>query len=249
MQKLIKDLSGEIGLYYKNLMTGEIIGINDEREFLAASIIKIPILLEAFRQTAKGKISFGDKVSVSHSDKVPDCGALTYMHDGLEVTIMDLCNLMIILSDNTATNILTRILGMKNINKYMENLGLHKTRINRLLFDDEEQKKGKENYFSPKEMGFLLDKIFKGQLISENACRQILEILKLQQIRHKIPYHLPSSVEVAHKTGEDEGITHDVGIIFSKKPFILCFATNNTNVTETEEVIRQISRICFEQNT
>jgi beta-lactamase class A len=105
-----------------------------------------------------------------------------------------------------------------------------------------------ENYFSPSEIGDLLENIYRGKLISEDICEEVKEILKLQQINSKIPHLIPGDVEIAHKTGEDDGITHDVGIIFSEKPFILCCASNNTDVVLAEEAIRKISLLCYENS-
>lgn len=246
IKEQVCSLPGIIGVYYKNLKSFESYGLNDEKRFLAASVIKIPVLIEAFNQEYKRKISFEETIRVTDDDKVPDCGAIAYMHEGLEVTIRDLCNLMIILSDNTATNILIKYLGMDNINTTMKLLGLEKTRINRLLFDSNEQKKGKENYFSPLEIGLLLEKMWNSELISPMASQEMINILKLQQINHKIPYFIPKDVAIAHKTGEDEGITHDVALVFSNDPFILCFASNKTDVAKAEIAMRNIAVLCYE---
>lgn len=248
IERIIDSLDGEIGIYYKNIITGETYGHNENEIFVAASVIKIPIMVELFKEINKGSISLEDKVKVKHEDKLPSSGALTYMHDGIEVTIKDLCTLMIILSDNTATNILIKKLGMENINETIKSIGLKNTKINRLLFDSEEQKKGKENYFAPYEIGVLLEQLYKGELISKEISKEMENILKLQKVNHKLPYLLPKNIQIAHKTGEDSGITHDVGIFYSEKPFILCFASNNTNVIKTENAMKEIALMCYNQS-
>lgn len=244
----VEKLKGLIGVYYKNLATDDCFGINEQLAFLAASVIKIPVLIETYNQVENGEILLDETVKVSSEDKVPDCGAIFYMHDNLEVTLKDLCNLMIILSDNTAANILINRLNIHRINDTLKSYGLKKTRINRLLFDEKEQKLGKENYYSPQEMGEILEKLWRKEIISERASEEMLNILKLQQINHKIPYYLPAKVAVAHKTGEDVGVTHDVAIVYASKPYILCFASNDTDVTKTENVIRNISYMCYIHN-
>ena len=245
---LIDKLPGKIGVYYKDLTTGKSFGIHEKEPFLAASVIKLAVLIEAYRQVEENIISFHDIIQVKNQDKVPSCGSLTYMHDGLEVTVKDLCVLMIIQSDNTATNILLRLLGIENVNETIKNLGHDKTHINRLLFDGEAQLEGKENYFAPEEMGNILERLWKGQIISKEASQEIINIMKQQQINHKIPYFIQKNTPIAHKTGEDSGITHDVALVLGKNPFVLCFASNETNVQQTENVIREMARLCYENS-
>jgi beta-lactamase class A len=240
------NLEGNIGVYYKDLTTGQSFGINENEQFLAASVIKIPVLAEAFRQEKLGMISFEEMVVINNQVKLPSCGSLTYMHDGLQVSVMDLCVLMIIQSDNTATNLMIKKLGIENINGFIKKLGLEKTHLNRLLFDSKEQKKGKENYITPHEMGLLLEMMWEGKLVSNAGSEEMLEILKKQQINHKIPYFIPNNVKIAHKTGEDSEITNDMALVFAEKPFILCCAANNTNVQETEDFYRKAAKYLFD---
>jgi beta-lactamase class A len=248
IRKTLDVLPGKIGVYYKDLRTGNTFSYNENEAFKAASVIKLPILAATLHRIKQGLLRKDDCIRLKAEDKVPSCGALSYMHSGLEVTIMDLCHLMIILSDNTATNMLINLLGMDNINSLMSELGLRSTRVNRLLFDIEGRKLGKENYYAPAEIGCLLEQIYTKKLISVDICEDIIEIMKQQQINHKIPYFIPDEVKIAHKTGEDDGITHDVGIVYSKNPFILCFASNNTNVPQTEDALRKIAKQLYDHS-
>jgi beta-lactamase class A len=206
-------------------------------------------MLAVFHKADKGLISFDDTVVIGQEDKVPPCGIITFLHEGCILTVKDLCYLMIVISDNTATNLLIKnFAGIDEINTVLASYGIEKTRLNRLLFDEQKKSQGIENYFSPKEIGILLELMEKGELISKKASSCMLEILKNQQINHKIPYYLPDDTLIAHKTGEDEGITHDVGIVYSKSPFILCFASNNTDIIQAEKTFQKISKWCFELN-
>lgn len=170
------------------------------------------------------------------------------MHDGIEVTIRDLCNLMIILSDNTATNVLIDRLGIDEINKTIKNLGLKNTILSRKMYDMESKKLGNENYFSLSDMAIILESIHNETLISQSVSKEIKTIMKEQQINHKIPYYIPEDVTILHKTGEADGITHDIGIVYSKNPFIIGFASNETNIQEFEDIIRKISRFIYEES-
>ncbi len=237
----LKALKGQVSFYYKNLITGEAFGYQEDVSLQAASVIKIPVLIEAFSRMQGGEIEKDQTVTIRKEDKLPSCGALTYMHDGLEVTFEDLYTLMIILSDNTATNLLIRQLGMDNINATLQELGLHNTRINRLLFDSKQSSLGIQNYISAYETGVLLEKMYFGELISPEASLEMLRILKNQRLNGKIPFFLHGKADIAHKTGEDDGITHDVGIVYAPQPFIVCFCGNEVEVPVFERLMQDIS--------
>lgn len=238
----LKLVEGNVGFYYKNLVTGETITYHEEDAFEAASVIKIPVLIEVYRKIMDGSLDENQLFMVKKKDKLPSCGALNYMHDGLEITLKDLCTLMIILSDNTATNMLIKLVGMDQINATMKELGMKKTKVNRLLFDIKQSALGIQNYITPKEIGILLEKMYTERLISKNASREMITLLSNQRLNGKIPFYITDGTKVAHKTGEDSGITHDVGIVFTKEPFIVCFCSNNVEVPSFERMIQDISR-------
>jgi len=248
VKRILKDIPGQTGFYYKRLDGSEIVAFNEDRIFYAASLIKIPILIEAFDRVRLGEMDFDKKYEVRKSDKVPSCGALTYMHDGLEVTFRDLCVLMIIHSDNTAANMLIRILDMERINQSMIDREIYISRLNRLLFDKKASDMGLENVVVLEEMARLIEAMFNGRLVSRKASMDMLEILKMQKMNYKIPRLLPKEIEIAHKTGDDEGITHDIGIVYAKKPFLIGFASNNTDVIAMENAISEISRFAYKRN-
>ena len=246
LEQLYINLEGKIGFYYKNLETDEIIAYNKHQPFIAASVIKIYVLIEILKMIEANEINDDDKFTILNEHKMPSCGALTYMDEGLEVTIRDLYTLMIIHSDNTATNILIEIAGADNVNTTIKELGCGNCKLNRLLFDSEAAGLGLENYISPYDVGSLLEKIYKKEILSTSICEEVERVMKLQRLNSKIPYLLPKGLEIAHKTGEDSGITHDVGIIYGEKPFIFCFTSNETDVIKTEEAIRKMALICYE---
>lgn len=235
------ELPGEISVYGKDLTTGEKWAYQADIPLVAASVIKLPILVEAFRQARDGLISMDETFSIRPEQKMPSCGALTYLHDGLTVTLRDLCVLMIIVSDNTATNILIERLGMENVNATMRALGLEKSTLRRLLFDAEASGRGLENTITAEEMGRLLEMLYKGECVSPAADTEMLSILRDQQLNGKMPFFL-DDLEIAHKTGEDNGITHDVGIVYADHPLILCFVSNHTDVPAFERFIQDAAR-------
>ncbi len=243
---MLREIPGKIGFYYKNLVTGEEWELNPMLPLMAASVIKIPVLVDVFTQLEAGKANKNEIYEIKAQDKLPSCGALNYMHNGLTVTLADLYTLMIILSDNTATNILIKKFGMENVNRCMRDLNLRVTTVNRLLFDAAEAANGKENYISAKEIGTLLEKMYRGELVSPNASAEMLTILKDQRLNGKMPFYFTGEVKIAHKTGEDSGITHDVGIVFAPQPFVVCFCSNEVDVPRFESAIQRITKMLYD---
>ena len=125
----VRALPGTVCLWLENLKTGETVRVNPDAPVIAASVIKLAVLLEAFRRFDDGTLDPNETCAVRPEDKVPSCGALTYLHDGLEVTLRDLATLMIILSDNTATNILIDRLGIENVNRTLDAIARGQNRI------------------------------------------------------------------------------------------------------------------------
>ena len=195
-------LPGEVCVYGKDLETGEACAYQADIPVAAASVIKLPILVEAYRQARDGKARMDEMFSIQPEQKMPSCGALTYLHDGLRVTLKDLCVLMIILSDNTATNILIDRLGVGNVNAAIRALGLRASSLNRKLFDQEAQAKGVQNYVTAREMGLLLEKMTRGECVGAAQDAEMLSILSDQRLNGKMPFFLHGEgIRIAPKTG------------------------------------------------
>ena len=237
----LRALPGEVCVYGKDLKTGENCAWQADAPVVAASVIKLPLFVEAFRQERDGLLSMDEVFSIRPEQKMPSCGALTYLHDGLTVTLRDLCVLMIIVSDNTAANLLIDRLGMNAVNACMRSLGLSQTTLRRKLFDGEASARGIENTITAREMGTLLEKIYRGECVSPRADAEMLSILADQRLNGKMPFFLHGT-KIAHKTGEDAGITHDVGIVYAAHPMILCFASQHTCVPAFERLIQDMAR-------
>ena len=249
MQK-IRAASGHVAFYYRPLDGGCAQMYNEMMPVIAASVIKIPIMVEAFRQFEAGELNPQQTYRIKAEDKMPSCGALNRMHDGLEVTMRDLVELMIVLSDNTATNILIDILGIDRVNAALEAEGLKVTRLRRKLFDRAGMEAGLSNHVCAREIGLLLERMYAGTLVSPEASAQMLEILRNQKLNGKMPFFLkPRGIACAHKTGEDDGITHDVGVVYAKNPFVLCMLSEETDVPAFERLIQDVARELAEMNS
>ena len=245
LKRMMSGLEGRISAVVWRPKTGERFAYRAEEPQIAASVIKIPIMIEAFRQREAGTLDFDGETTVKEEDKMPSCGALTYMHTGLRVTIRDLVTLMIILSDNTATNMLIERLGMDNVNATMEALGMSPgTRLRRKLFDAERARQGIQNTVTAADMAALLGRMLEGTLISPEASREMLRIMGDQRLNGKMPFYLHSrGIDCAHKTGEDDGITHDVGIIGTEPETIFCFLSSETDVPAAERAIQDAAAL------
>ncbi|MBR6114824.1 MAG: serine hydrolase [Oscillospiraceae bacterium] len=244
-------LPGRIGFYCKNLVTGETLSCGADTPMMAASVIKLFVLAEAERRMDEGTLDRDALFTVRHAECVPSCGALNYMHDGLQVTIGDLCTLMIIHSDNSATNFLIDLLGFDAINALIRSLGYSVTALNRKMFDLESSARGIQNYICAAEVGDLLERMYRGTLVSPAASADMLRIMRDQQINHKIPFYLselPDPPEIAHKTGEDDGITHDAGIVYADEPFVVVFCGNETDVPAFARAIGELSLELYRGN-
>lgn len=244
----IAGMSDKVGIYYKNLVTGDEFIQNGDLPLMAASVIKLPVLVCAFFEMARGNVDRNERFILKDEDKLPSCGACNVLHTGIELTFEDLYTLMIILSDNTATNMVIKRLGMDTVNACIQELGLTSTKLNRLLFDSEAADRGLENYISVHDMARLYERLYRGELVSPEASAEMLGILKQQRLKGKLPLSLPRGTAVAHKTGEDSGITHDVGIVYAKSPYILCLCSNEVDAPAFEMGLHRVSRAVFELN-
>ena len=241
----IKGFPGDVGAYYRPLDRDDVWTHNPDLPLVAASVIKIPIMVTAFSDIAAGRLDPQAAVVLKAKDKMPSCGALTYMHDGLQVTVMDLITLMIILSDNTATNLMIDRLTPEHVNKTMEALGIPGIALRRRLFEPELSAKGIQNTVTARGVGTLLTRMAEGTLLGDEADGKMIDILLNQRLNGKLPFYLHSrGIRCAHKTGEDDGITHDVGIVYTEKPFVICMLSNNVDVPAFERLIQDAALEC-----
>lgn len=234
----METIPGHLGFYYKNLVTGREFGIREEEAYLAASVIKLPLYLHILQQCAAGYMDMEQILTVTQEDKMPSCGALTLFTGDVPVNLRTLCRLMIVLSDNTATNKLIRHSTIPGANEAFRKMGLEKTVLRRLLFDAEASAAGLQNTVSPREMGMLLEQLYRNAFVSEEVCREAMDTLLKQQVDHKLGGKL-FDAPIAHKTGEDEDLSNDVGIVFAKNPFVICFTGHDTDVYRWEDLMRR----------
>jgi beta-lactamase class A len=186
-------------------------GVNDQRSFPAASLYKLAVLIEAYRQDALGQISLDDTRIVITEDDITDSGYFTPA--GTPLSVREAVERMITISDNSPALALVRLLDAHQINATMVALGLTNTRLNTPLPDDE--RTSSSNVTTASDMATLFVGLARGQIVSPGASRDMLAVLARQQINDRLPAGVPAGVTVAHKTGDLPGVAHDAGIIWT----------------------------------
>ena len=235
---------GRVGFWAKPL-DGEATGFNEDLPLVAASVVKVPVMVEAFRQFRAGLLDPDEQVTIRPEDRMPSCGALTYLSDKVRPTLMDLTTLMIILSDNTAANLMIDRVGVDAVNRTMEERGVPGICLRRKFFQPQLAALGITNTVTARGCGVLLEKMAKGELLGGEDDARMLSILYNQRLNGKIPFFL-HGVKIAHKTGEDDGTTHDAALIQAKRPFVLCMLSNDVDVPEYERLMQDTARELYE---
>jgi beta-lactamase class A len=202
-----------MGVAAIDLGTGETIAVDADSRFPTASTIKTAVMIEAWQQSADGRLSMDTTLTLRDADKVGGAGMLRGLHDGLALTIADLIHLMIVLSDNTATNILIGRLGTARVNERLDAYGLKDTRLFRPTFRDgradvlpELEREFGLGMTTPREMARLMALIAEGKAVNREASDAMLATLRRQQDRAMIPRLLPADdrIQIGNKTGTDE---------------------------------------------
>ncbi|QJW88721.1 serine hydrolase [Spirosoma taeanense] len=219
----------------------------------SASVIKLPIMIEIMERVKAGALDLDEIHILTDSEKTGGDGVLkTYSHRS-RVAYRDLLRLMMVYSDNTATNIFINELGMSAINRRIQALGLTQTRLNRVMMDTLAARQGRENYVTAHEMNRLLAKIYRHQVATPDLCEQMLAILKQNEDTATIPRLLPEGTVIAHKTGTLAYVRGDVGIVYPPanqragrtEPFVLAVFVEGVPTPEAERIIGEIALRCY----
>jgi beta-lactamase class A len=229
----IQGFAGRVSLYAKNLDSGATYALRADEPVRTASTIKLPIMVECFWEAGEGKLKLSEPLTLTQGEKVSGSGILEDLSDGDRLPLRDMIDLMIVLSDNTATNLILNRIGGNAVNARMAQLGLQHTRVMRKILGDRndlkpvpsgvtdegakpENKKWGIGRSSPHEMVTILEKLYKGELVSKDASQEMIAILKKQRDQDGMGRDM-KDVEIAHKSGALDALRSDVGIIYSKR--------------------------------
>lgn len=247
IKQIVEQADAVVGVAIKDIRTGDQILFNEEDIFPQASSIKIHILAEVYKQASEGKFSLTDSKQLPKSSRVGGSGILSSLGEKtVSLSIRDYCVMMIVLSDNSATNYLIDLVGMKNVNESLQKYGALKTKLQRLMMDSQAAKEGRENISTPKDVMNILEKLYSGTMVSKQSSEDMLSILKLEK-DGSLKSGIPASIAIANKGGEIEGVRTDVGIVYlENNPYIICVMTKMLlHDTEGPTIITQISRETF----
>jgi beta-lactamase class A len=223
---------GTVTLYAKNLDTGATFAIRESEPVRTASTIKLPILCAVAEQVASGKAKWTEMLTVRREDKVSGSGIIgSEISDGVQFPLRDVANLMIVLSDNSATNMILERFTADAVNAYLDRIGIKTTRSMRKVLGSSAVLKGGEGFSAagrlsenqkyglgvstPRDMVTILEKLEKGEIVSPAASADILATLKRCQdgagVRRKL-----AGVPIANKTGALDALRSEVALVYSK---------------------------------
>ncbi len=223
IQSVIAGFKGKVWIYAKNLDTGRDYALRADEPVRTASTIKLPIMATVFQHVAQGKVKWDDEIILTKEKKKGGSGILFEFSDNTKLDLRSALHLMIVVSDNSATNLVLDKVPSDSVNEFMATLGLKQTLSLRKVFGGGESKAfadpvntpfglGKS---SPRDMVRLLEMLGKGEVVSKEASAEMIAILKRQQLKDGLWRGVPDNISTASKSGALDALRSDVGIIYS----------------------------------
>jgi beta-lactamase class A len=219
----ITPFKGKVSLFAKNLDTGATYSFNGDERVRTASTIKVAVMIEAFTRVVEGRAKWTDELVLTKAARYAGSGVLPELADGLRLTLRDCVNLMMVVSDNTATNMVLDYLTTDAVNSRMNAFGFKETRIMRRIGGGGESKDGKEpdnkrfglGATTPHEMVQILEKLDAGEIVSKAASKEMIDLMKREQARYAIG-RTNWDVPMASKYGALDNLRSCVAIVYSK---------------------------------
>lgn len=245
-RRLATRLPAPSALEVLDLSTGYHTGFNAGASMPAASTIKIPVMVEVFRQLEAGRFDLQHRVTLRASDRDWGSGDLSDASIGTSYSVSELLEKMIDISDNTATNMLIRLVGRRNINRTMSELGLDRTRLTGDIRTSGWDVR-RELRTSPADLVRLLALMAQRRLIDDWSSNEMIAILERDQFNTLLPEPLPDDVPIAHKTGSFFDTLNDAGIVYaSDAPYVIAVMTTALPSQDLGRTfIHSISRLAY----
>jgi beta-lactamase class A len=231
---------GSVALYAKNLTTGESISLDAKRPVQTASVIKLPLMLQAFEQVKSGKVKLSTPLVLTKDNQVGGSGILHLLDLGLQLTLKDAITLMMTLSDNTATNIVIDAVGLQPTNDMLARMGLKNTYFYKKVYKPAEgplppdQKRFGLGKTTAEEMAKVVESIYRCDLGDRDLCLQMITIMRNQQYRDMLPRYLERKDAsedlsvIADKIGALDDVRNDVALVYTKRgPLVISIFTYN----------------------
>ena len=256
LTEMIKDrisgADGQIGIYFCDIEKNTSFFVGNCDVFPSLGIAKLILMIEVFKQIEEGTIRLDDEYELKKKPPfvIPEdeyestVGVIDFLHKGIKLRIEDLLYMMIVISDNSAFNILLSIVGVECVNETMRKLGLVHTKIQCMIFEWDERNPERDNYHSVREVGSLLKRLYKGQLISASASAHMLKILSYHQRRDILSQFSNNNISVAQQTGFDVNALHDMAIVMTENPFIICMSASNMDAKKAEGIMKDVAAMC-----
>lgn len=240
---------GHVALYAKNLTTGETVSLEPSRPVQTASVIKLPLMLQAFEQVKSGKLKLSQPVVLTKENQVGGSGILDLMDPGLMLTLKDTITLMMTLSDNTATNMVIDVVGLRPTNEMLARMGLKNTYFYKKVFKPAEgpmppdQKQFGLGKTTAEEMARVMESIYRCDLGDRALCLQMITIMRNQQYRDMLPRYLERAdtsddlSAIADKIGALDDVRNDVALVYTQHgPIVISiFTYDNEDKSWTPE--------------
>jgi beta-lactamase class A len=239
-------LNGVMGVAAIDLNSGRVFAHNGDAQFPTASSIKIPILIQMFRDARDGKFAWTDQVTLGVKDNVGGSeGPLQEKlnRGAVTLTIRELVEHMIIYSDNSATNRCIDIVGMARVNALLAEFGMRSTHLRRKMMDVAAAARGDENVSTPLELARVVERLYRGTAADPESCREMLGIMK--KVNQWMRPVIPPGIEVASKPGDLDGVRCEVGLVYlPKRPFIV--NVMSTWLDENANPVGKVTGMVFE---
>ena len=262
VEELIRASGAEtVGVAFYDLATGEQFFLEPDKSFHAASTMKVPVMMEVYRQTSASKYSLDDRIPVKNDfvsiadgsrysiTAESDSDQSLYNKIGQTETIRELMRLMIDVSSNLATNILIERVGARRVMELMEALGARNIRVLRGVEDTKAYERAMNNTTTARDLMILLRRIAERRAISKKASDEMIKVMLDQKFNEGIPAGLPAEARVAHKTGSITKVNHDAAIVYlpNRKPYVLVILTRGIEDEKlAHKLIADISRTVYE---
>jgi beta-lactamase class A len=258
----IADAGAEtVGVYFKDMQSGDSVLVAPDVRMHAASMMKVPVMIQLFRDRDAGRLRLDDSVTITKTfrsivdgspydlDALDDSDSTLYRRIGERESIRNLMDRMIDLSSNLATNMLVELVGADRTQTTMRELGADSIAVLRGVEDGKAYAAGLNNTTTARDLGVIFDAIAEGRAASSESCREMIAVLERQEFNEGIPAGLPPDARVAHKTGWITGIRHDGGIVTlpGGRRFVLVVLTRGIEDTATADaLIADVARRSWE---
>lgn len=262
IQKQIDSINGTVAVAFYSLSEPkDSLFINIDEKFHAASTMKVPVMIELFKQASEGRLNLNDSIVLKNEfksivdeslygmDIKDDSDDVIYNQIGSKVALKDLMYSMITVSSNLATNVLIELVGAQNTTATMRALGARDIEVLRGVEDQKAYDQGLSNSTTARDLMVIMTAIADGTAGNKDDCQAMIGILKDQQHNDLIPKLLPKEVEVAHKTGSITGVHHDAAIVYlpNDRSYILILLSKNLDdFDKATQQLAQISKTIYD---